>query len=146
MFTWRHLIFPNLLGYWFEVTTDTTSLTPFMIDSTLGATDTSTTKGGFAYFTNYYWRVKAKNDVDWGEFSSYFKFQTEIGPPNLVYPPNNAVGIVPTVTLDWSDAPGAATYRMQLSADSTFATTILNVGGWPTSQYTVPAGLPVNSY
>ncbi|MCX6162110.1 MAG: right-handed parallel beta-helix repeat-containing protein, partial [Ignavibacteriae bacterium] len=141
LFTWRNLVFPNLMGYWLEATTDTVTGIPFMIDSTLGATDTSKIEGGWGYFTNYYWRVKAKNDVNWGEYSIYFKFQTEVGPPNLVYPANNALGIVPTVTLDWDNAPGAATYRMQLSADSTFASTILNVGGWPTSQYTVPSGL-----
>ncbi|MCX6162100.1 MAG: hypothetical protein NTV87_12315, partial [Ignavibacteriae bacterium] len=140
LFTWRKLAFLNLSGYWFEATSDTTSATPFMIDSTFGINDTSTTKGGWGYFTNYYWRVKAKNDFGWGDYSLYFKFQTEVGPPNLVYPANNALGIVPTVTLDWDNAPGAATYRMQLSADSTFASTILNVGGLPTSQYTVPSG------
>ncbi|TRZ88695.1 MAG: hypothetical protein D4R88_07255, partial [Methanosarcinales archaeon] len=140
VFKWRHLTFLNLSGYWLEVTTDTTSLTPFKIDSTFGAADTSGTEGGFAYFTNYYWRVKAKNDFGWGDYSWYFKFQSELGPPNLVYPANNEVGIVPTVTLNWDNAPGAATYRMQLSADSTFGSTILNVGGLPTSQYSVPSG------
>ncbi|MCX6160767.1 MAG: GEVED domain-containing protein, partial [Ignavibacteriae bacterium] len=139
VFKWRKLIFPGVSGYWFEVTTDTTAA-PVMIDSTLLATDTSVTKGGFEYFTNYYWRVRAKNDFGWGDFSYYFKFQTEVGPPNLVYPANNSLGIIPTVTLDWDVAPGAATYRMQLSADSTFASTILNVAGLPTSQYTVPGG------
>ncbi|MCX6162581.1 MAG: hypothetical protein NTV87_14770, partial [Ignavibacteriae bacterium] len=141
VFQWRKLIIPNLAGYWLEATTDTVSGTPSMIDSTFGATDTSATKGGFAYFTNYYWRVKARNDFGWGDYSLYFNFQTELGPPNLVYPANNALGIVPTVTLDWDNAPGAVTYRMQLSADSTFTTTMINVSGLPTSLYTVPSGV-----
>ncbi|MCX6162206.1 MAG: fibronectin type III domain-containing protein, partial [Ignavibacteriae bacterium] len=138
LFTWRKLIFPGVSGYWLEATTDTVAGTPYMVDSAILAADTSKIEGGWGYFTNYYWRVRAKNSFGWGDYSLYFKFQTEVGPPILVYPANNQLGIVPTVTLDWDNAPGAVTYRMQLSADSTFASTLINVAGLPTS--TVPSG------
>jgi hypothetical protein len=42
--------------------------------------------------------------------------------PALVSPANNAVGTPTSVTLTWSNVPGALTYRVQLSSSPTFAT------------------------
>ncbi len=110
-------------NYWYELYTDTTT-TPVIRDSTL--TDTTRAVSGLLNNTNYWWRVKAKNDVGWGPFSVYFKFTTVVAvppAPTNIYPPNNSTGIIPTTLIDWSTSAGATQYRLQVSTDSTFATT-----------------------
>jgi hypothetical protein len=113
----------TISNYWYELYTDTTT-SPIVRDSTL--TDTTRALSGLTNSTNYWWRVKAKNQFGWGAFSVYFKFTTVIAPPaapNLISPPNNALGIIPTPMLVWSNAATATTYRVQVSTDSTFGTT-----------------------
>src|SRR6185503_194054 len=44
--------------------------------------------------------------------------------PALVFPQNNARSVPPTVLLQWSAVSGAASYRVQLSYGSDFATKI----------------------
>ena len=113
-------------NYWFEIYPDTTGA-PFVRDSTL--TDTTRALTGLTNNTNYWWRVKAKNNVGWGTFSTYFKFTTIVSPPlapSNVYPANGSTGIIPTTLVDWSVVSGATSYKIQVSTDSTFATTQLD--------------------
>ena len=153
-FKWITPQIPNLLGFVFQVTKDTAGA-PVISDTinfVKNGLDSIYTynRGGFEYYTNYYWRVVAKNDFGYGDYSLYFKFQTELGPPPVspIYPPNDTTGIFPTLTLNWPDAPGAVSYRVQLSSDSLFGSTILNVGGLPVSQVPVPDGylMPMSKY
>ncbi|MCX6162122.1 MAG: YCF48-related protein [Ignavibacteriae bacterium] len=126
-------------NYWFELTTDTVLYTGIVKDSLL--VDTNKFVTGLQILTKYFWRVKAKNEAGWGNFTAWNNFTTIIGAPSapvLVYPANHEVGIVPSVTLDWDDAQGAETYRVQVSADSLFASLIINVAGLPVSEYNVP--------
>jgi len=126
---------PSLLNsqtvsnYWFELYTDTT-IAPVIRDSSLSpATDTSRSVTGLLNNQNYWWRVKSKNDVGWGPFSSYFKFTTIVAAPpipTLLRPANNSVDIPPTTWLVWTTATGATSYRVQCSTDSTFATSVLD--------------------
>jgi hypothetical protein len=46
------------------------------MDSTL--TDTTTTVPGVPVNTTYYWRVKAKNSIGWGQFSSNRSFTVRV--------------------------------------------------------------------
>jgi len=116
-------------NYWFEIYTDTTQ-SPVIRDSTLTpATDTTRAISGLLYNQNYWWRVKAKNNVGWGAFAGYFKFTTIVAAPpapTLARPANNAVDIPPTTWLVWTVSAGATSYRVQVSTDSTWATTALD--------------------
>jgi len=61
--------------------------------------------------------------------------------PTLVSPPNNSFEVSLTPTLEWIDIPNAFDYRVQLTDDPNFATTIVNVAGIVPNQYTVASGL-----
>lgn len=96
----------------------------------------------------YFWRVRTTNPIGTGAWSAPFRFTTLLVPPAaplLIAPPNNAVDISTTPTLDWDSVLYAATFRVQLSADSTFATTLINSGGLVFSQYNVPGGILSNN-
>ena len=73
--------------------------------------------------TVYYWRVNAKNAGGTSAFSSIFSFTTAIAVPVLISPATASTGISVNPTLTWGTVVGATTYRVQVSAISTFATT-----------------------
>jgi len=112
--------------YWFELATDTLGNT-VILDTTL--TDTSKTVTALLNDKIYYWRVNAKNEAGWGDFSEWFKFKT-IRPtpsiPILIFPQNNTSGINITTTLIWGKVEYADKYHLQLSNDSSFTNIIIN--------------------
>jgi len=137
-----------ILGYWFELTTDTVTQSGTLRDSTL--TDTTRQVTGLTSLTGYYWRVKAKNEIGWGEFSSWWKFTTTSGlppaAPVLISPAYGAAEIPVTPLLDWSDSPGATKYRIQVSAYSSFAVLWIDDSSSSVSQFQVsPGSLAYNS-
>ena len=81
--------------------------------------------------TVYYWRVNAANLIGTGPWSTIWSFTTIFGPPGtptLVSPTDGATGVSINPTLGWNSVAGAATYRLQVSADSAFAATIYDNG------------------
>jgi hypothetical protein len=68
-------------------------------------------------------------------------------PPTLISPTNNATNVSLTPTLDWSDVSGATSYRVQVSQNSSFSTTVVNQTS-SSSQYTIPTGIlsPTTTY
>jgi len=73
-FVW-HQSSPGITNYWIEGSTDSL-FSQSLIDSTL--TDTTTTVPGVPVNTTYYWRVKAKNSIGWGQFSSNRSFTVRV--------------------------------------------------------------------
>jgi hypothetical protein len=66
--------------------------------------------------------------------------------PQLVSPANNSIDISTTPTLDWDSVQYAASFRIQLSTDSTFTIpNLINSGGLVFSQYNVPGGILSNN-
>jgi len=113
--------------YWFELVTDTVSFANIQRDSLL--TDTTKNIIGLTNLTNYWWRVKAKNEIGWGNFSAWFKFTTIISNPTvplLFNPQNNSINIPTTTTLQWYKLQNATSYRLQISKDSVFSQIVLN--------------------
>ena len=131
-----------ILGYWFELITDTVTQSGTLRDSTL--TDTTRQVTGLTSLTGYYWRVKAKNEIGWGEFSSWWKFTTTSGlppaAPVLISPAYGAAEIPVTPLLDWSDSPGATKYRIQVSAYSSFAVLWIDDSSTSVAQFQVNPG------
>lgn len=62
-------------------------------------------------------------------------------PPTLISPANNTTSVSVTPLIDWSDVSGALTYNIQVSTNSGFTTTIINLMGINVSQYQVAAGV-----
>jgi hypothetical protein len=128
-------------NYWFELSTDSTFITNVIRDSLLA--DTTKIISGLGNLTKYYWRVKAKNQINWGTYSSVWNFTTIVAVPSaptLLIPANGSTGISLTTDLTWSTAGGAVTYRVQVSSDSTFTTTQWDTTGVGILTVSVPAG------
>ena len=64
----------TLSNFWFELSADSNFVNNVTRDSTL--TDTTKSVTGLLNGTTYYWRVKAKNQLAWGSFSSRWSFST----------------------------------------------------------------------
>ncbi|MFA5794029.1 MAG: DUF2341 domain-containing protein [Candidatus Brocadiia bacterium] len=80
----------------------------------------------------FYWRVWAANNGGIGPWSGTSSFTTALSiplAPVLSAPANNAGNIAINPTLVWNITNGAASYRLQLSADSSFASTIVDQSG-----------------
>ncbi|MDP2301650.1 MAG: T9SS type A sorting domain-containing protein, partial [Ignavibacteria bacterium] len=118
-------ILKTVSNYWFQLTSDTTSSSFVSNDSTL--TDTLTTVNGLDYFTNFYWRIKSRNEAGWSEFTDWFTFRTIIEKPDqivLSQPINNSVGVVQPTTLSWLVSDRAEKYEIEVASDSLFSTIV----------------------
>jgi hypothetical protein len=56
-------------------------------------------------------------------------------PPVLAAPPNGATGVATNPTLTWNTSTGAVSYRLQVSQDSAWGTTVIDQSGVMTSSY-----------
>ncbi len=114
-------------NYWFELVTDTVSMANLYCDTTL--TDTTKSINGLTNQTNYYWRVKARNEIGWGGFSAWWRFTTIVSAPLApvpVSPPNGAVGVPVPVTFVWHTSALAGSYSLQVALDSLFTNVVYN--------------------
>jgi hypothetical protein len=93
--------------------------------------------------TDYYWRVNATGTTGTSGWSTVWNFTTSAGvpsAPNLVSPANGATNVSATPTMDWDVSSGANQYRIQISTNSSFSTTVVDVAGITNSQYVVQTG------
>ncbi|MBL7127415.1 MAG: T9SS type A sorting domain-containing protein [Ignavibacteria bacterium] len=97
---------------------------------TLGVYDANLILGG--YFTVSGGSVSTSRIAKWGAVPIA---------PTLISPPNGAIGISLTPTLNWNDIPNAFDYGVQLTNDPNFQSLIINVNGLTSSEYTVPTGI-----
>lgn len=95
-------------------------------DDVVATTDVNFT--GFEFATTYYWRVRAREGGDFGEWSSAFSFKvkSQLSPPNLLSPADNAVGQDKDITLAWSSVAGAAKYKLQVATNSSFSNLVVS--------------------
>ncbi len=131
-FKWRKAT-PAATKYWFEWSTSY-SFTERTVDSTL--TDTMNVASGFPKNSSIYWRVRAGNELGWGEYSltrSFFRTTTsvpEAGSPSAYtllpnYPnpfnPSTTVSFtVPTTTQVHIDVHNAAGELVSVMADALY--------------------------
>lgn len=114
-------------NYWFELVKDTTQVSGIIRDTTL--TDTIKTVSNLDYLSNYYWRVKAKNETGWSDFTNWNKFTTAIEKPSvpiLASPVNNSTGLIIPVNLVWNSSVRVENYILQVALDSLFTNTVKN--------------------
>lgn len=116
--------------------------------SGITATNYTLTQAILAGNVQYYWSVCGVNTGGQGPYAAYFYFTTTIsapGTPVLIAPPDSSTNVSVTPTLDWDDVPGAEYYRVQVSTDPNFGTTVVNVGGLTNSAYVVQSGALSNN-
>ncbi len=114
--------------YRLVIATDTTFGSGiFLNDSTV--TDTTRVVHGLALGTKYFWHVSAKNTGGTSTFSAARSLTTITGvpvAPTLLSPAASAVDQPVSLTLQWSKTtPVALTYRVQVSTDQTFASSLV---------------------
>ncbi|MDB5034344.1 MAG: hypothetical protein JWQ98_1585 [Chlorobi bacterium] len=82
--------------------------------------------------TRYYWRVLAGNDYGTGTWSQVWSFTTLVPPPaatTLISPANDSSGVALAYRLVWNSVAGATSYRVQMSKNADFSTSILDSAG-----------------
>jgi hypothetical protein len=84
----------TISNYLFELSTDAGFATFVSRDSLVA--DTTKMIATLTSNINYYWRVKAKNQTGWGEYSSVFTFRTALDPALLSQANFNSV-IIPQI-------------------------------------------------
>jgi Leucine-rich repeat (LRR) protein len=119
-FTWDAVDNANI--YEFRITDDETL-------STFLYTETNITVASFELFaitlspyTEYFWQVRAKNDISTGEWSTEFSFTTKITAPTLATPTDDAINQSLNPDFAWSSITGASEYDFRISTDETFST------------------------
>lgn len=80
----------------------------------------------FTNFTNYHWRVRARNGANFGEYSTVFTFQTKLAAPVVTNPLNNATGLAVAGNFTWNAVAGATFYTVQVSTNANFTTFVSN--------------------
>jgi|GEM_PF-982822 photosystem II stability/assembly factor-like uncharacterized protein len=79
--------------------------------------------------THYFWRVRARNNTGYGEFSTEWNFTTAAAPPlppALLYPFNSAQNIPREVTVRWRNSLNAELYHLQVALDTAFENLVTN--------------------
>ncbi len=89
---------------------------------------------GLSETTKYYWRVAASNIVGTSSWSEVWNFTTIKNPqkpeiPTLLSPAKDSTQVLQSRDLVWNNVPGAETYRVQLSSDSSFISTVVDQAG-----------------
>jgi hypothetical protein len=118
--------------YGLQVSTSSSFSTTVFDQSSISSTSQQVT--GLSASTVYYWRVNATNSSGTGSWSSARSFTTTSSggggggsaptAPTLSSPADGATGVSLTTTLSWNASSGAATYGLQVSASSSFSTTV----------------------
>jgi Cohesin domain/Secretion system C-terminal sorting domain/Bacterial Ig-like domain (group 2)/Fibronectin type III domain len=118
------------LSYRIQVSIDPSFATTAWDSS--GVTPTTVTLSGLAESTVYHWRVNAQNAAGISDWSTVRSFTTIVSAPPvpaLSSPVSGSTDIAVNPTLTWSSATGAVSYRVQVSTDSSFATTAYDTAG-----------------
>ena len=90
----------------------TANFTAGVVDQTVAGT--TATFNGLNNFTDYFWRVQAKDGVNTSAFSTSRTFKTRVGLTTITNPANNAVGVALSGNLMWSAVTGATSYDVLL--------------------------------
>lgn len=123
--TWQSTA--NTIDYTLEISKNS-SFTQIVVSQVL--TGTSYNYSNFDNITTYYWRVRARNNDGFGQWSDVWSFTTIVPLPaqvTLSSPTNNSTGLNTSLLLYWNNVAYAATYELQVSTNSGFTTLLWDV-------------------
>ena len=124
---WQSL--PLASAYHLQVSPDSAFASGLIVnDSTI--TDTSRIVRGYAGLTKIYWRVRAKNGAGASPFSDPFSFTSGFPPTVLaIYPANSMLDVPTQISLRWSKAEAATSYRLQCAVTGAFSPVLVDSSG-----------------
>ena len=133
--------------YNLQVSTNIGFTTTIVNLSSLATSQYQIPSGTLIASTVYYWRASATNTNGTSAWCTPWNFTSPSAPiaPTLITPSNGSNILTTTPILDWGDVSGATTYSLQVSTNSGFTTTLVNVSSLTASQYQVPSGTLVPS-
>lgn len=79
--------------------------------------------------TLYFWRVRAMGPDGTSNWSSTFRFTTQLGLPDqvaLASPQDGSINIRPGFEFRWQDVPGADQYDLQVALSTDFSNPVIN--------------------
>lgn len=124
---------PFAAQYHVQVSTDSLFLDSFVLDGDVlqvyGIDTQTIALTDLLNATKYFWRIYAQNDISTSLYSIRNSFTTIVSPPQapvLLSPVNGTIQQPVATTFSWNSVPYAATYRLQVSTDSTFSILVFN--------------------
>jgi len=145
--TWS-VVFPPVCTYRLQIATSNTFTSPVLDSAGILYLNLNIPASRLNYGTQYYWRVMATNQVGVGPWSTIRNFTTTFPTPvapSLVTPANNTYMSTSTPLLDWDSVNVASSFRIRISVDSTFASSVIDVSSLNVSKYQVQPGVLQNN-
>ena len=132
----------NAYSFRIRISPDSTFASSLIDTSNLNVSKYQVPAGRLQNGVRYFWRVNASNSCLTSSWSAIWSFYTMLAPaaPDLVSPLNSSVLNELTPLCDWDSVTSANSFRIVISADSTFATSIIDSSGLPSTKYSVPSG------
>ena len=91
-----------------------------------GIEDSTKMISGLQPYKNYYWMVKAFDEVSESPWSATWTFRTVVAPPVLRSPADDTLNLNRSVTMEWFESTGADRYIIQVARDSLFESMVYN--------------------
>lgn len=111
-----------------QIATDTLFTTP-LFDTTQGNVNVYTASGKLNNYVVYYWRVRGKDIIgfgDWSEAGSFRTIDKAADAPKLLTPSNNAKSGPIFPDFIWGSVTRASRYQIQMSSSPNFASNKLD--------------------
>ncbi len=136
-FSWNSV--SSATGYHIQISTDPTFGSGIAYDDTsLTSTSKSVPLPPLVTSTDYYWRVRAKNSVGWGDWSMVWSFRTADPPtaPTLSTPSDDSYNTsTNSIYFSWTNPSGLLTRQFMVAKDSLFAEIVVNDSATSANSY-----------
>jgi len=121
--TWGNVI--GATSYHFQISLNSTFTDPILDVDNIVSTEIS--YSDFAFFTKYYWRVRASNEKASTAWSKTQYFTTVMTSPLIKSPSNNYTEQPTNGKLIWHSVPGADSYSLQISRGESYLPVYIDV-------------------
>lgn len=97
--------------------------------------------------TNFYWRVRAEDEDNFGFWSNSNSFTSTVDAPILLTPEDEQRGVPLEIVFSWIDKADEAVYELQVSsAEDNFDNLLLHEQGLTSNTFTTTLGNYLNSF